>query len=916
MWLRELRIRSFGGVRDQQLELAAGLNIVHGPNESAKSTWHAGLTVGLCGRRRGAGRRQDDARFEARHRPWDDDDWALALVVVLDDGRVVEIDRDLAQQRTTIEDDIIRDGSPDGALWLGLDRTTFPVTASVRQAELLAIAEQAEGLRGHLARAASGGTGVTAAAAIERLVRFQREYVGVEKVNAVKPLRKAMDAVALAEADLDATRARHHEYQQLVAAVDRSRHDVELGARRLRVAEATVAVRRRDEARRRLADIEVLAAVFPEGEPPALDAAPTAAIARAVERYRTLSGVPITDLPPVEGIRAEIAALPGPPTGPVEVPPEVADRVAAHRAALDSLVEQAPEVAEPVEPSVEVVEVQAWAEVLRSPPPPSLTDAEAVAAEAEAERRRRAAMVARSQHRAVACGVGALAGLGLLAAPSPVLRVIGVVVSVLLGVLAVRSARAASRRTVIEPDASIARLEELRRAHRDHEERLEEVRRRLRAFDLPVRPDEAVTAAVARHLARGEARAVAARHRAARDLVEARRAEACRALEIHGVHDSDPVAGFAELRRRCEEQAVRARAQQRRERLEAELAARLEHDAALVEYRRREAEAVGALVELTAAHGVAADRSEPDALVDELDQLLARWSTRMSEQQQAHEQWGRFQAALGGASLDERRREVELLERDAGELLAASDGEVLGGVDPEPALEQARSDLAAARERMERNAGALSGVDAAAVDVAGAEARLSAATDRLAGVRRLQGTLENTRHFLERAHEQAHRVLAPRLEEEMTRWVPTVTGGRYVSAQVDPETLAIRLRGADGKVRDASLVSHGTAEQVHLVLRVVLADLLTYEHERCPVLLDEPTVHADPRRTAEVLEFLRAVSRRHQVVVFSQEAEVASWAEERLDPDVDRLVRLSPVDRGEGPSFESSEADQTLRSVR
>ena len=288
----------------------------------------------------------------------------------------------------------------------------------------------------------------------------------------------------------------------------------------------------------------------------------------------------------------------------------------------------------------------------------------------------------------------------------------------------------------------------------------------------------------------------------------------------------------------------------------------------------------------------------------------------MSEQQQAHEQWGRFQAALGGASLDERRREVELLERDAGELLAASDGEVLGGVDPEPALEQARSDLAAARERMERNAGALSGVDAAAVDVAGAEARLSAATDRLAGVRRLQGTLENTRHFLERAHEQAHRALAPRLEEEMTRWVPTVTGGRYVSAQVDPETLAIRLRGADGKVRDASLVSHGTAEQVHLVLRVVLADLLTYEHERCPVLLDEPTVHADPRRTAEVLEFLRAVSRRHQVVVFSQEAEVASWAEERLDPDVDRLVRLSPVDRGEGPSFESSEADQTLRSVR
>ena len=141
MWLRRLRIHAFGGLTDRELQLAPGLTVVHGPNESAKSTWHAALTVALCGRRRGAGRRQSDAAFEARHRPWDQPDrWAVGLDLVLDDGREIEIERDLLQQLVTVvdtglggrpvPDDLIRQGSPDGAVWLGLDRDTFPMTAS------------------------------------------------------------------------------------------------------------------------------------------------------------------------------------------------------------------------------------------------------------------------------------------------------------------------------------------------------------------------------------------------------------------------------------------------------------------------------------------------------------------------------------------------------------------------------------------------------------------------------------------------------------------------------------------------------------------------------------------------------------------------------------------------------------------
>lgn len=281
-----------------------------------------------------------------------------------------------------------------------------------------------------------------------------------------------------------------------------------------------------------------------------------------------------------------------------------------------------------------------------------------------------------------------------------------------------------------------------------------------------------------------------------------------------------------------------------------------------------------------------------------------------------HERWGRFQAALDGQTLEDHQERVRQAATEAEKAIESAAGEISGADDPRAALRAAAELLASAREDADLAAGGLAQIDSVGVDVGAAEARLGVASEELGGIRRLQQTLETTRSFLERAHEQAHRVLAPRLEAEMTRWVPTVTQGRYVGAQVDPETLAVRLRGADGKVRDAAMVSHGTAEQVHLVLRMVLSRLLTDGIERCPVLLDDPTVHADPDRKVDMLDYLQEVSRSHQVVVFSQEAHVARWAAEHLDPDIDSLVWLSGPDGPNDPVLGADRQWNLLRSVR
>jgi hypothetical protein len=70
--------------------------VVSGVNESAKSSWHAALYAALCGRGRGdAAPTPEDRRLLERYKPWDGAPWLVSAVVVLDDGRRLEISQDL-----------------------------------------------------------------------------------------------------------------------------------------------------------------------------------------------------------------------------------------------------------------------------------------------------------------------------------------------------------------------------------------------------------------------------------------------------------------------------------------------------------------------------------------------------------------------------------------------------------------------------------------------------------------------------------------------------------------------------------------------------------------------------------------------------------------------------------------------------
>lgn len=181
--------------------------------------------------------------------------------------------------------------------------------------------------------------------------------------------------------------------------------------------------------------------------------------------------------------------------------------------------------------------------------------------------------------------------------------------------------------------------------------------------------------------------------------------------------------------------------------------------------------------------------------------------------------------------------------------------------------------------------------DGVADPAAAAEVHASAHLE-LQRVQALGEVLRTTKSLLEEAQDRVHRDIAPRLNESTNRWLPSLFGDRYTTVRIDPASLDVQVFSA-GDPRRADLLSQGTAEQFYLLLRIALVETLTKASgESCPLILDDITVNFDSERKVAALELMQALATERQVVLFTQEDDVRTWAEQSLGAN-DKLVCLA-----------------------
>ncbi len=328
MWIERVIARAFGPLHDETLQLGEGMNVIGGPNEAGKTSWHAATRLSLTGVRRGPGRTKEAASMIERHRPWDSpDEWEVEARLHLADGRTIDLSQDLAgrvacrARDVVLGDDlsseIINDGSPDATRWLGLDRESFTSVAAVSQAQIMAVAENAAGLQEQMQRAAATrGTDATAAEAIERLKAFRKEAVGAVRVGATGPLWASMREQEAADAALAEARRLHADYLEREARLEEAAREHQAAEHDLAVAEVALAVREATQLAERAQRAAELADAHPKA-PAALTTRDEQAdeVAAALDSWRRRPApVPLIG-PSAAELEAQLAAIPAIPDG-------------------------------------------------------------------------------------------------------------------------------------------------------------------------------------------------------------------------------------------------------------------------------------------------------------------------------------------------------------------------------------------------------------------------------------------------------------------------------------------------------------------------------------------------------------------------------------------------------------------------
>lgn len=921
MRIDEVVADAFGPFVKKRYRFAPRMTVVFGPNEAGKSSLHAALYAGLCGRRRGRGQRGEDQDFAASHRPWDGTGrWAVGAVVTLTDDRRIELQHDLEGKvacRATddfgrdVSGEIIHDGSPDGSRWVGLDRQSFLSTACVGQADVFAVVEDASQLQEELQRAAAtAGKDETAARALALIDEFRRENVGKDQANSTKPLRRAKERLANAQADLEGRKKDHYALTDLSTRLDLAAAGEREARFQVQLLEAALARRQASLLSAKLQRVKELSSRFAAGPPPNLpdDDELADSVARALQAWTKRPSISTLSGPTSEELESALERLPLPPEGDRQVHRNVS---VASDAYLRSI--QAVELHELAKPEMltSLPDTRASAEDLLSLARDLATVEPAVDADLEKriERLRQqleSSTRSRTRRRillalgAAIASAGALAlilgatavGSGLLA-----LGVVGCAVLLLTGGERLRAHHLEQllvlEGTYGERRHAIAAAREIRTTAGD----------RAKTLGLPADPELVRRAASDLTSHEQLTDQVSSWERRKRSLQETlRQAEATFSAALLGRGEGpgeDILQRMENYRSACARRAALAQQADERPALEGRLADRLAAERSTLEAVTLRDAAEAKIREVARRCG------QPDSKIESLVGGLELWKSNRQESRIRREtnrrEWSTLVDLMSGKTLNDIGEEANEALNHAENVCRGLDDTQVDAVPLDGHVTERLPALRSQLEETARNANELKGKLAEQMrrvqSVAEAEEALSRAETELARIQKVDATLTQTQDFLERAQERVHRSIAPALREALNRWLPRVTNGRYTEAVVDPKTLEVKVRGAGGTWREAELLSRGTAEQVYLLLRIALVEHLTRPSgEVCPLILDDVMVQSDETRKAALLELLHEVSAERQVILFTMEPSVADWARNHLREPEDLLICLDGSD--------------------
>ena len=159
-------------------------------------------------------------------------------------------------------------------------------------------------------------------------------------------------------------------------------------------------------------------------------------------------------------------------------------------------------------------------------------------------------------------------------------------------------------------------------------------------------------------------------------------------------------------------------------------------------------------------------------------------------------------------------------------------------------------------------------------------AQITREVDRL---EKQRTAMESARDILAEVAQNYHRNVVPFINSVLSATMKQITNKRYSDVCLNPENMSLNLVLPEIEtLGSADVLSLGTQEQLYLLLRIALARLLCQNSETVPLLLDDPFVHFDQSRMANMLAYLADLSKENQILLFTKEPFILDWCKKEL----------------------------------
>ncbi len=193
MKINNLKINGFGKIKDKEIELSEGINIVYGENEAGKSSVLKFITSMLYGASKNKNGK-DISDFD-RYKPWSSEEFSGKIEYTLDNGENFEVFREFKKKNPTIynskKEDISKTFPMDKTKGIeffenqtGIDEETFYNTAITEQEGIkLSKASQNSIVQKISNLITSGDDNISYKKSLDKISKRQNEEVGTERTS-------------------------------------------------------------------------------------------------------------------------------------------------------------------------------------------------------------------------------------------------------------------------------------------------------------------------------------------------------------------------------------------------------------------------------------------------------------------------------------------------------------------------------------------------------------------------------------------------------------------------------------------------------------------------------------------------------------------------------------------------------------